>query len=192
VSEPLAVVLAGGRSSRMGRSKATVELAGRPLAAWALAAAAGAGLDAVVVAKRATELPTLAVPVWIEPEAPSHPLTGLVAALERAAPRPVIALACDMPFVGAALLRLLAGLDAVAAAPFADGRLHPFPGLYAEPALPALREGLEREAPVREVLAALAPALVTEEELRALGDPRRLLLGVNDPWALERAAALAG
>ena len=77
---PLAVILAGGLSLRMGRPKALVPLGGRPLIAWPLAAAAEAGLEAVVVAKPGSALPPLEVPVWDEPEAPSHPLTGLVAA----------------------------------------------------------------------------------------------------------------
>ena len=73
---PLAVVLAGGRSSRMGSPKALVELGGRPLVAWVLAAALEAGLEAVVVAKPGSPLPPLDVPVWPEPEQPLHPLTG--------------------------------------------------------------------------------------------------------------------
>jgi len=179
---PLAVVLAGGRSQRMGRSKAAVTLAGRPLAAWVLAAAAGAGLKAVVVAKPETELPTLAVPVWHEPAEPSHPLAGLVAALERAAPRPVIALACDMPFVTPALLRRLAeaDADAIAVVARAEGRVHPFPGRYGQQALGALRRGLAAEAAVRDVLAELAPVELALQDARAL-------VGINDPEALARA-----
>ena len=52
-----AVILAGGRSSRMGSPKALVELGGRPLVAWVLAAALDAGLEAVVVAKPGSALP---------------------------------------------------------------------------------------------------------------------------------------
>ena len=54
---PLAVVLAGGLSRRMGRPKALVPLGGRPLIAWPLAAAQAAGLEAVVVAKPGSALP---------------------------------------------------------------------------------------------------------------------------------------
>jgi len=46
----LGVVLAAGGSTRMGRPKQLAELDGRPLLAYALAAAAEAGLDRVVVA----------------------------------------------------------------------------------------------------------------------------------------------
>ena len=174
---PLAVVLAGGLSRRMGSSKAVALLGGRPLLAWVVAAAAEAGLEVVVVAKPGSELPPLEVPVWAEPERPAHPLTGLVEALERAAPRPVVALACDMPFVPPALIAELAALDAVAAAPPGEA----FPARYAPAALPALRAGLAREAALRDVLAELDPVPV-EAGARAL-------LGINDPEALRRAEA---
>ena len=173
----------------MGASKAGVMLDGRPLIAWVLASAAAAGLKAVVVVKRDTELPTLAVPVWHEPALPWHPLTGLVAAVKRAAPRPVLALACDMPFVTPALLVRLAAAEAVAVCN--PGRVHPFPGRYGPETLDALRRGLEREAAVRDVLAELAPLELGDAELRELGDPARLLLGINDPAALARAEAVA-
>ena len=173
----LAVVLAGGLSRRMGRPKAVVLLGGRPLVAWALAAARAAGLEAVVVAKPGSELPPLDVAVWEEPERPAHPLTGLVAALERAAPRAVVALACDMPFVTGDLISRLAALDAVAAAPPGEA----FPARYAQSALPVLRAGLAREAALRDVLAELDPVAISADS--------RALLGINDPEALRRAEA---
>jgi molybdenum cofactor guanylyltransferase len=177
---PVAAVLAGGRSRRMGSPKALVELGGRPLLAWALAAAQDAGLEAVVVAKPGSQLPPLDVPLWPEPEQPAHPLTGVVAALERAAPRAVVVLACDMPFVPAELIARLAALDAVAAAPPGEA----FPARYESAALPLLRAGLAREAPLRAVLAELGPLEV------ASGGSAHALLGINDPETLARAAAL--
>lgn len=170
----IAAVLAGGRSRRMGRAKAVVPLGGRPLVAWPLAAAAAAGLEPVVVAKPGSELPP-GVTAWLEPEELSHPLAGLVCALERAG-APVVALACDMPFVTPALVARLAALDGAASV-----KDHPFPGRYEPAALPVLRDALAREASVKEALAALAPAEID-------ADPRELE-GVNTPEEL-RAASL--
>jgi molybdopterin-guanine dinucleotide biosynthesis protein A len=170
-------VLAGGRGRRLGGAKPTAELGGRPLVAWPLEAARAAGLEAVVVAKATTVLPELDVPVWIEPDEPSHPLTGLVLALERGAGRPIVAVACDMPHVTSRLLERLAAAHGAAAAR-AD---LPFPARYEPSALPVLRAALAREAPLREALAALAPAV--------LGAPADELHGVNTPGELAAAAA---
>jgi molybdopterin-guanine dinucleotide biosynthesis protein A len=185
---PLVAVLAGGASRRMGAPKALALLGGRPLLERPLAAAAEAGFDAVVVAKAATPLPELAVPVWHEPAEPRHPLAGLVAALERAG-RPVIAVACDQPWVSAALLERLAAAEpaAAAAALRVAGLLEPLPARYAPRALPHLRAALAAEAPLRRALAALEPAVLSAADLRGLGDPARLVAGINTPAALAEA-----
>ena len=174
-------VLAGGRGRRLGGAKPVAELGGRPLIAWPLAAARDAGLEAVVVAKADTPLPSdLDVPVWTEPDEPSHPLAGLVHALEQADGRAVVAVACDMPHVSAGLLKRLCAADGAVTAR-AD---QPFPARYEPSALPVLRDALAREAPAREALAALAPAV--------LGAPAEELQGVNSPAELAAAAARVG
>ncbi len=173
----IVAVLAGGRGRRMGASKAAVPLAGEPLIARPLAAAHAAGLDAVVVAKPETELPPLAVPVWAEPELPVHPLCGLIAALAHG---PVVAVACDQPYLTPELLRALADHDGPAVA-VAD---EPFPGRYEPAQLPVLREALAQEASLRATLARLRPA--------ALGADPALVASVNtreDLAAAERALA---
>ena len=134
-------MLAGGAATRLGGSKATVDLAGRPLIAYPLAAFAEAGLDAIVVAKADTDLPPLGVSVITEPTEPRHPLLGVVTALEHAAGRPVIACPCDTPFVTDALLRTLAATLGTAAVH--DGRrLHPLLARYQPGDLTALRNAL--------------------------------------------------
>jgi molybdopterin-guanine dinucleotide biosynthesis protein A len=167
----------------MGGAKAMIELAGAPLIDRPLAAARAAGLDAVVVAKRGTVLPELDVPVWIEPDTPSHPLCGLVAALERG---PAVAVACDQPWVTGELLTALATAPGPTV-PWVDGRHEPFPGRYDPSQLPALREALADEASLRSTLAALSPAKL---DVTPFGDPARLVASVNTPAELAAAERL--
>jgi molybdopterin-guanine dinucleotide biosynthesis protein A len=173
----LVAVLAGGRGRRMGGPKALAPLAGAPLIARPLAAAVAAGLDAVVVAKAGTPLPELDVPLWHEPDEPTHPLLGIVTALERAH-GPVVAVACDQPFLPPELLAQLAA--GPAAAVRVNDAIEPFPARYEPAALPALRAALATEASLRATLAALAPAVID------IGDPR-LVASVNTPEELAAA-----
>ncbi len=206
-------VLAGGRGSRLGGSKATAVLAGRPLISYALAAMTAAGLEGFVVAKPGTELPDLgafrsgmpAVPpahadaetaegpgglveVVLEPAEPSHPLVGIVAVLRHAG-RPVIVLACDMPLASPALLAALADAspDEPLVVPAPGGRPEPLQARWSPALLPALEAALAREEPLRRTVAALAPRLLDDAELARFGDPARMFLNVNDAADLERA-----
>jgi len=173
----LVAVLAGGRGRRLGGAKPLAELDGAPLIARPLAAAAAAGLPAVVVAKPDTALPALGVPVWEEPVEPVHPLLGIVTALERAG-GPVVAVGCDQPFLtGELLSRLATGREA---AVWAGGRLAPLPARYELAWLPALRHALAAEASLRATLESLGPAAF---EL----DDEALVASVNTPGELAAA-----
>jgi molybdopterin-guanine dinucleotide biosynthesis protein A len=179
--KPIVAILAGGRSLRMGRSKPGVELGGRPLISYPLAAARAAGLEAWIVAKRDTELPPSDCRLLLEPEEPRHPLLGIVTALRASQPSPVIAVAADMPLVTAELLGLLAARESAAAVE-AEGRLQPLLARYETGALEPLERALVAGGSATAALAALDPEVVEQEGL--------LCFNVNSPSDLERAEQL--
>jgi molybdopterin-guanine dinucleotide biosynthesis protein A len=186
--EPIGVVLAGGQGRRMGGSKATVELSGRPLISYPLEALTAVLGDVAIVAKPDTELPSLAgVTVWIEPPAPSHPLVGVVQALALAERRPVVVCAGDLPFVPPELVARLARTDpgsAPAVVVSCGGELQPLLGCYQQRALallgPAARAA---DSPVRRAVASIGPRLLQIED-------REALFNVNAPEDLLQAAAI--
>jgi molybdopterin-guanine dinucleotide biosynthesis protein A len=189
VSEPIGVLLAGGRGSRLGGSKALAPLGGTPLICHALAALRGAVGEVAIVAKPDTALPLLeGVTVWREPSEPQHPLVGIVHALTCAAGRPVLVCAADMPFVTAELLVALASEDPTGApaviATSADRGLQPLLGCY-QPEARGLLAGAAREgmAPVRQVVSGLGPRLFEVTD-------RQALFNVNSAEDLAVAEAL--
>jgi molybdopterin-guanine dinucleotide biosynthesis protein A len=161
----IAAILAGGRSRRMGTDKALVDFHGEPLIARPIAAARAAGLEPVAVAKHTLPLD---VPTWIDGYETSHPLSGLLTALEHG---PVVAIACDQPFVTPELLAELAAQEG-----FAITRGEPFPGRY-EPS-DVLVKALLHQASLRSTLEKLHPAVIDV-------DPR-LVISLNTPGELER------
>jgi molybdopterin-guanine dinucleotide biosynthesis protein A len=120
-----------------------------------------------------------------EPAEPSHPLVGLVTALRAAEGRAVVVCAADMPFVGLETLGALAtrqpGRTLISTR---SGRTQPLLGRYEPSALAALEAaGQAASAPLREVVAALDPALLE------VADPIELF-NVNTPEDLVRAEAI--
>ena len=96
-------VLAGGRSSRMGRDKALIPVDGVPLAARIADVLAAAGLDVYLIrrghpADPPWHLPDgAALPVVHEPDdGEPHPLHGVVTALTHAG-EDVLVCPCDLP-----------------------------------------------------------------------------------------------
>ena len=186
----IGAILAGGLSTRMGEPKAMVELAGRPLVARVVATVGSAGLEPLVVAKPDSPLPALDCRVLSEPSEPRHPITGLLAALRASSGRGIVAIACDMPMVPAKLLTWLAQIEHPLAVCEVNGRLEPLLGRYSPVVCDALEAALATGAALREAVAALAPRVVTEQELARFGDPWRIVFNINSAADLSRAEAL--
>ncbi len=186
--KPIGVVLAGGLGLRLGGGKAAVELAGRPLITYPLAALAAALREVAVIAKSDTELPSMpGVTVWIEPDTPRHPLVGVIEALGIAGDRPVVVCAVDLPFVSPDLIGRLARADprkAPAVVASCAGTMQPLLGCYYPRALEPLRRAAATpNVPLTQVVADLAPRLIEVE------DPEELF-NVNVPEDILHAAAL--
>lgn len=184
---PVGAILAGGAGRRMGRPKAVVQLGGRPLISYPLAAMETAGLEPVVVAKRDSALPVLDCEIVREPAEPRHPLAGIVAALGACPGRPVVAVACDMPFLEPALLAAFSALDDPLAVAEAGGRLQPLPGRYPPHLAADLKAALARELPLGETVSSLRARVLGEAELAGFGDPKWLCFSVNDEADLAAA-----
>jgi len=169
----------------MGTPKAGLPVDGGTLIERPIATLEAAGLEVVVIAKPDSVLPSLTVPRWSEPATPRHPLCGILTALERAA-RPIVVVACDMPFVPATLVTRLAASSAVALVPSISGSLEPLVARYDPTVLDSLRVALERQAPLRQAVADLDPETIDDAELGRHGDPRRIFANVNRPADLAR------
>ena len=179
-------ILAGGRSTRMGRPKPGLQLGGRSLIDYPIEAARAVGLEPWVIAKPETELPPLDCRLIEEPAEPVHPLCGVVAALEAAAPWPVVVLAADMPFVEDKLIAWLASQLGTTVVETGD-RLEPLLGRYDSADVDPLRESLARDDAAQEAVRALNPKLVAEVDLRRFGDPAVLCFNVNTEDDLREA-----
>lgn len=191
MEEPVGVVLAGGRSSRMGRDKATLVVGGRTLARRA-ADLLGRVCPDVVVADRGRGVVPEVRSVADGPGA--GPAAGLLGAARAAPGRALLALACDLPGVPAGLLGELVALarrtGAHLALPRSPRGPEPLAAVYGPEALAALDE---RVAAGELTLVGLLErrdlrvALLEGEALERFGDLAEVFRNVNTPEDLDPA-----
>ena len=185
-------MLGGGRSSRMGSSKALVLWHGEPLLARAAAVVAQVASPVVVVRAPGQSLPSLPPGTELAEDArPGRgPLEGLAAGLRCLQGRSDLAVvtATDLPFMHADFLAALVAQigDASVVAPVADGRPHPLAAVYRVDVLARVEDMLAHDRlRVSELLEAPDARLV---DVSSLPHPESLR-DVNDPGEL--AAAIA-
>ena len=194
-----AVVLAGGRSSRMGPSKALLDWHGRTAVAHAVEVVGeGVGGGPVCVVRApGQELPTLDAIVADDAVAHRGPLGGLHAGLTAVAGQVEVVFACgvDTPLLAPAFVRAVCGSlrdgDA-AVVPVIDGRAQPLLAAYRTAIAPQLQALLDRGAfGLRDISGTCAVRELSEHELLADAelaavDPRlRSAANANTPeeWA---------
>ncbi|UQZ33913.1 molybdenum cofactor guanylyltransferase [Paenibacillus sp. PK3_47] len=200
------VILAGGRSRRMGADKALLKLAGIPLishSAELLSQLADPVLIACGGAER-EEYRFLNLTMVPDRYPGQGPLAGLHAALQESRTAWTAALACDLPLAPGALFRYMAELAAACPAgpntlqaivPVnAAGKVQPLLALYHHSVLPDLDRALQTgHLRVMDWLAGLAVHYVRAEEYP--GDFRAFeagLLNMNTPDDYEAASLLHG
>lgn len=148
--EPMrAFLLAGGRSRRMGRDKAQLQLAGQPLVQHMLGKLAALGLEASICGNR-PDLAHLA-PVLPDPHFPgegtSGPLAGILAAIEASDVPLNLFLAVDTPGLPVDFLRWMTEraerTQAAATVPLVAGRAQPLCAVYHRKLASQLRRSIE-------------------------------------------------
>lgn len=198
-----ALVLAGGAASRMGGSKAERRLSGATLLERSLRLA-DAVADEVLLLPGARNLPEAAgrrcVADWLVPEpltSPSTPgpLAALGAGLQAARNPWCLLLPCDMPWMSAAVARLLADRASISeheiVAVRSSGGWEPFAALYRSELAGRVRRQLDAGGRSLHALIESSATLPVEaDELRAL-DPRlRCLHNLNTHAELAAAELL--
>ncbi|MBL9087124.1 MAG: NTP transferase domain-containing protein [Planctomycetia bacterium] len=194
-----ALVLAGGRSTRMGRDKASLAWGGSTFLARVVATVAAVVDEVVVVARPGQALPEVgplragvAVRHAVDAADDRGPVEGLRAGLASCDASVVYATGCDVPrlapaFVAAVIAALRAAPDAAVAVPEVAGRLHPLAAAYRRaPTLVAARALLAAgSARMTALVEGLPHVVVPEADLRAVDPTLGSLANVNTPADLD-------
>ena len=128
-----AIVLAGGKSERMGQDKAEIVFQGRTLLQHVVDVVGPLVESVVVVAARPDQYAVAGAQVIGDAFPGLGPVGGILTGLEALGPGFHLAVACDMPQLQPELLRFLLGLASVggdAVVPVVDGRLETLCAVY--------------------------------------------------------------
>lgn len=189
-----AIVLAGGRSSRMGRPKAWLPLGGVPLLTRVTTRVRPFVDAIVVVAAAGQDLPPVDARIVRDPAPDLGPLPALACGLAEVATPWALALACDGPFLHPALLDALVAAAAdgapEAVVPRFDGRLQPLVALYHRDLVPTLAALVAAGERRLHVLGARPRVRVLDEEAIRRVDPAGASFRpLNTPQEWEAAEA---
>jgi len=141
-----AIILAGGKSSRMGRAKALLEFDGEPLIAHLVRGLKKLFDEIVIVAAPGQELPPLEATLVRDEVAYQGPVGGISYGLRAASGEACFVTSCDVAFLNAVLITHLVSQisnhDVVV--PYWEERFQPLHAVYRRSVLSLLEGQLER------------------------------------------------
>jgi molybdopterin-guanine dinucleotide biosynthesis protein A len=177
-----------------GAPKALLEVGGRRIVDRVVDALAAVSDDLLLVTNTPDLYADLGLPMVGDVFPGGGALGGIYSGL-RAARRPAIfTVACDMPFLSAALARAVCALaeEADVVIPEAGGQLETLHACYGRACLPAMERRLRAgQLKITGFFPEVRVRVLHEAEVVRLADPATAFMNVNTPAELERARALA-
>jgi molybdopterin-guanine dinucleotide biosynthesis protein A len=189
-----ALLLAGGRSRRMGANKALLSIRGRPIIEEEARVLASTFGEILLSTNAPEDYAFLGLRAVADRFPGCGPLAGIHAGLLGASNPRVLAVACDMPFLSAAVLRFLATVSPQAdvVVPRIGGEPEPLLAVYSRTCVRPIEESLSRgEFKITRFYESVRVHEVPEEELRAVDPAARSFVNVNTPEELEAARRIA-
>ncbi|MGH7389330.1 MAG: molybdenum cofactor guanylyltransferase [Candidatus Rokuibacteriota bacterium] len=189
------VIQAGGMSTRMGGDpKALMDLGGRRIIERVIDALDGAVDDLLVVTNTPDAYAFLGLPMVGDVFPGGGSLGGIYSGLRAASGEAAFTVACDMPFLKTAVVRLVVARAAEGdvVIPRVGGQYETMHAAYGKRCLPHMEERL-REGRLKIVgfFDRVRVVEIGEAEVARHGDPALVFMNVNTPEELARARAVA-
>ncbi|MBU9713777.1 molybdenum cofactor guanylyltransferase [Evansella tamaricis] len=167
------IILAGGKSSRMGKNKALLPIQGVITIERLKRELEKTVSCVIVVANDVNQYSFLEIAIVGDIEKGKGPLGGIHSGLSASHTEWNLISACDMPFVNLTIieglkLELKEEYDAII--PKIRGQIHPLFGMYRKSSLPIIRQSLiENRLRIIDILSQWRVRYVTEDEFLGLG-----------------------
>ena len=134
------VILAGGKSSRMGSSKALLQFRGTTLIQHIASVLTRAFASVSIIADRGEKFSFLNLPAYSDIKKNCGPLGGIHSAFHHTKAESIFVVSCDEPFVSKDLIDYICDFESVSdiKVPSFHGNVQPLCGLYRKSVLPAI------------------------------------------------------
>jgi molybdopterin-guanine dinucleotide biosynthesis protein A len=188
-----AIILAGGKSSRLGRDKALEKIGGKYLIERVIDSLSQLGDDIIVVTAAPNQLSDLNVEKVLDTYPRTGAKVGLCTGINAATSFYSLVVACDMPFLNIDLLHYL--LDAVhgfdAVIPRIGDKIEPLHAVYSKNCIPILDEHISKgKLKISDLFKEINVRYVEVDEIERY-DPQHLsLFNINSEADLKRAKTL--
>ena len=192
--EVSAVVLAGGRSQRLGMDKSLLRFEGEWLLRRILSQMASLSDDLLVVANEGEKLASLRVPILSDARPGMGPLGGIYTGLQSMRCERGVFVACDMPLLNLPLLRYMVQLSPAydVVIPHVGDETEPLHAIYSKACLRPMAEVMDRgQRRVIHFFDRVRVRYVEADEIE-LFDPEHLsFFNINTPADLQLAQELS-
>jgi molybdopterin-guanine dinucleotide biosynthesis protein A len=186
------IVLAGGKSSRMGRRKATLEIDGMTIIERVVEVLRSVFAHNLIVVNETGLHAELGPPVVVDDNPGGGSLIGLYTGLSHAPTEYALCVACDMPFLSETLIRYLAGLrgDHDVILPVTEHGPEPLHAIYRKSCLARMKSNISAgQLAIHKLFGQLNVKEVSAAEVRRHDTSMRSLANCNTP---EEFARLGG
>jgi molybdopterin-guanine dinucleotide biosynthesis protein A len=191
------IILAGGKSSRLGRNKALQAIGCKSLIQWVVDCLATLSTEIIIAAAHGETIPcssSTEIRIAADLYPGKGPLVGIYSGLI-ASPSPrAIVVGCDMPFLSVDLLDYMLQISSTfdVIVPQTREKVEPLCAVYSKNCLASIHNLLERdELRLSELINMVKVRYIKEDEINRL-DPEHLsFFNVNTQADLDRARILA-
>lgn len=192
-----AIILAGGKSSRLGRSKALQVIEGKNLIQWVIDRLATLSTEIIIATAQGEAIPcssAVRTKTVVDTYPGKGPLMGIYSGLMASSSSRAIVVGCDTPFLSVGLLEYMTQICTIfdVVVPRINDKLEPLCAVYSKNCLIPIQGLLEQdEMRIRKLFSMVRVKYVEEDEINRF-DPEHLsFFNINSQADLDRARKLA-
>ena len=184
-----AIILAGGKSQRMGANKAFLKFGGRTFIEHQIVQLGKIFDEIIVSANDADSYAGLKLPVVSDIMPGKGPLSGICAGLIRAASFHAFVIACDMPFIDEKMILYLKGQigDYDVIVPQTARGLEPMHAFYSKNCIQPIYRCIEKgKLRIIDFFSEVRVKVIDEKEFKGLDMSAQSLVNLNTPEEYKR------